>query len=939
MFRPGHGFPGFPTFQTRLRHARGCGEFAIRFLDALSRRLGLEPHERSLLLLMSALITSLLTAYTIAKVQRDATFIAEFGAGALPIAYIAVALASAGFVWIEGRLASRFTRFATGRMNQYAAIAFSLLAIPAFRTEPRWTAAAFYVWTGSQAMMLLPHFWVLALDVWDSRRARQVFPFLSGFGLVGGLLGGGFAGWISPILGPAALEWALAILLVVSFLLTRAVERHRHERAAPPTSTAAGSRWKIVRRSNYLQYLAAALALSVIVSTLVDFQFKFFIQDIYPDTVTLSRFLGKFYLILNALALIFQFGAVGWLLTRLGLAASTGLQPALVMIFSWWVALSTGWWAVVALRWVQGVVLQGIGKSSAEIYYMAVRPPERRRIKPAIDTLVERWSDAAVGVFLIVVLRVAGAALSVIAIATVVIAVGWLFVLYRLNRQYAKAFEQALSSRWIDAEGAAESMRVPGARRALEAALRSPDDSRAILALDLARYTHHPRIARAVLDNLDRPFPAVRAATLRAMESMRLRDDRNRAAALIQDPDDRVSRAAVSYQLAMSTRQVEFARTVLEGADTRLRGFMLDALLERPSEAPGAVTTAWLDRLMKSENVDERVLAARALGTMTAATRVPRLLTLLQQPSVEVRRAALQSAARRPSRQLLDVIIPLLVDPDLGYDARLAVAALRNAAIPALQPYLSGVRGIRAQAQAARALALIATPAALRALLRLVRSTDLTLRQLGLESASRIRVAVGRPVMPRSRVHKLFLRELREYRQWAAPSRLLVHHDAPEVRLLGESYREYAEMALERAFRALACWYDPKPLSGALERLKTRETGDDPPALEYLSHVLPRDVFRHLAGLFENPATPPGNQPEELHRGLAGWITNAWRSGDAWLRACAVRASRWAPDLDPSLFETADDDASSIVRAELKAIRTGTEEAPSWMLTPRPLSP
>jgi hypothetical protein len=55
----------------------------------------------------------------------------------------------------------------------------------------RLTTALFYVWTGSQAMMLLPHFWGLALDIWDSRRARLLFPLLAGSGLIGGLVGGG----------------------------------------------------------------------------------------------------------------------------------------------------------------------------------------------------------------------------------------------------------------------------------------------------------------------------------------------------------------------------------------------------------------------------------------------------------------------------------------------------------------------------------------------------------------------------------------------------------------------------------------------------------------------------------------------------------------------------------------------------------------------------
>ncbi len=76
----------------------------------LTRRLGLEPEERRLLALMGALVAILFCAYTIAKVQRDAIFLHEFGALALPYAYVAVALTSVVFVWLEGRVARRFTR-------------------------------------------------------------------------------------------------------------------------------------------------------------------------------------------------------------------------------------------------------------------------------------------------------------------------------------------------------------------------------------------------------------------------------------------------------------------------------------------------------------------------------------------------------------------------------------------------------------------------------------------------------------------------------------------------------------------------------------------------------------------------------------------------------------------------------------------------------------
>src|SRR5690349_5903519 len=140
-----------------------------RLVDFATRGFTLEAHERRLLLWMGLLVATLFGAYTIAKVLRDALFLSEFGALALPYGYIGVALAAAGFVWLESRVSLRFKLVGATRFNQYAAIGFSILAALVFPLARRWTTAVFYVWAGSQAMMLLPHFWALAVDVWDSR--------------------------------------------------------------------------------------------------------------------------------------------------------------------------------------------------------------------------------------------------------------------------------------------------------------------------------------------------------------------------------------------------------------------------------------------------------------------------------------------------------------------------------------------------------------------------------------------------------------------------------------------------------------------------------------------------------------------------------------------------------------------------------------------------
>ena len=896
------------------------GNIPARLLDALTRRLNLEEHERRLLLLMGALVAILFCAYTIAKVLRDALFLAEFGALALPYGYIAVALAAALFVWLESRVASRFKRVGATRFNQYAAIGFSLAAAAVFPLARHWTTAVFFVWAGSQAMMLLPHFWALALDVWDSRRARNVFPLLGGCGLIGGLAGGAYAAWATPVVKRDGLMWTLSGLLIVAHLLTRVIERHRARQTEPIAVAQTVSAWEIIRRSGYIKVLAAGLALSVIVSTLVDFQFKLYVQKLYPDPHALTQFFGKFYVGLNALSLVFQLSAGGWLMYRLGLGPATGLQPVTAIMFVTGLWLGAGWWIVLGVRWLQGVVFQTLGKSTAEIYFTAVRPHERRRIKPAVDTLVDRWSDAAVGILLIVLLRVIGVGESVLALVTVTFLTAWIVVIVFLNREYGRAFEQTLSSRWLEPDVPEDSMRIPSARKALMLGLKADDESRIVIALKLSERSGDKEIARTVKSCLRHPSPGVRAAAVEAMEAMRIRDEEGLIPGFLEETDEPLRRAAVRYILARGPRPAVLARAWLEGKDPVLRQLAVDALFDRPSEGRAALSLEWVDARLQAGTPEDLRVAARALGAMAGSAPVKRLRTLLASADIEVQRVALLSAARRPSPELLDALLPLLLLPELSYEARGAVTAIGARAVPALTALLDG-KGSRARALAARTLAHIASPRAVGSLMALAKSPEPGRRDLGFRALNRVRVETDKPVLPRSAAHKLFLRELAEYRRFLGLTRSLDGIAAPEVRLLADTFRESAESALRRGLGALACWYEPKPLSGAFERLNSREAGAAAPALEYLGHVLPHKVFGPVSRIFEEQ---PAKEPETAagaDEPLAESIRAAWQSEDGWLKACAVRASRHATGFDARLFATGGGD-NPLVLAELESLRS-----------------
>jgi len=632
-------------------------------LRAVARRLGLETDQQRLLVLMGALVAVLFGAYTIAKILRDALFLAEYGALALPYMYVAVALAAVGFVWLDSAVARASSRRNAVGFHQGLAIALSAAAAILHPIAPHWTAAAFYIWTGSQAMMLLPHFWALALDVWDSRRARTVFPFLACCGLFGGLVAGGVSAWTVQALGRDGLMWILCGLLVLAFVVTRVLEQYRARSGIVAQRVSTQSSWKIISRSPYIRVFVVSLALAVVLSTLVDFQFKVFLQHQYPDSHAMTRFLGKFYLGLNALSLLFQFSLAGWVLRRIGLGPATALQPVTAALFMVWVALSPVWWAVVSLRWLQSVVQSTLGKSTSEIYYTAIHPHERRRIKPAIDTLVERWSDAAVGVLLVVLLHVLGVSTHAIAVATLILAIVWLGTIVVLDRQFGRAFERLLSTRWIEPDETADVVRSPSARRALVTAMREGDVRRIVLALHLCRGARSADVAKTVRSCLGHASAAVRVAAVETMRAMALDDPAGTIAGFLHAEDEELRRAAVRYAVTVGKDRAAVARRLLDGDDADLRHFALDALVDLPRAPRGLLTTQWVRERLAAGTHEDLVLAARAAGAMEVRESPRWLRTLLAIDDVEVRRAALASARRRPTQELVDVILPLFELP------------------------------------------------------------------------------------------------------------------------------------------------------------------------------------------------------------------------------------------------------------------------------------
>lgn len=873
------------------------------------------------MVLAGLLIALLLGAYTLAKILRDSLFITTFGARSLPYGYIAVAAAAAIFIWSEPRLIRSLKHSTASTVAHATAIGATVATALLFPFEKHWLVAAFYIWTGSQLMMLIPQFWVLALDLWDSRQARTIFPILTGCGLAGGLAAGAFANQATARLGIEGLLWSMALLLVLVGLLHRWLVTWRSARLRLPVPGDSESRVRMLKRSSLLRFLILSLVLAVMISTLVDFQFKYLAERTFPDRQSLTRFFGTFYVVLNGSAIVGQFFLAGWILRNLGLAAAGSVQPATVLPLALTCIVSPIWSLVLALRWAQGVLFQTLGKSTTEIYFMAVRPPDRRRIKAAVDVIAERGADAFVGLFLAVLIAVSGVQLGLLAGLTACLAALLLVVQLRLHREYTHAFRDSLVGRWIPPEHAAESLRTAAARHALLEALESPDERQAILALEFCRVARFDAAATPIRACLKSPSLRVRAAAVRAMQALTVDDEEKLIPAFMTEEDESLRRAAVEYVVTQCEDPRAFVRDLLAGEGQALASSVLDVLDSHPRLATGALTLEWVDRHLRGTNADVRVSAARGLAHLRGPDAEARLRILVADPDLEVRRTALRAIAATGSRAFDAVLLPLLADRDLRSEARRALAAASDRVVPALERMALDQKGAGGDA-AARTLSLIASPAARAVLVRLARSEDPTLRHLGTRNLNRIRVARDEPVIARSLAHRLFLRDLGDYRQSRRRARTLAGASEPELRLLSESYAESADRALERACRALACWYEVSPLEGVYRKLRTGDSAAESQALEYLGEILPRREFRILRSM-ESVMPPMDDGGSSTRTELSECIVRAWEGGDAWLRACAIRATGVVPGIDLAGFELGEEngEGNPLVEAEIERLR------------------
>jgi AAA family ATP:ADP antiporter len=385
-----------------------------------------------------------------ASAARDAFFLANHPASALPGAVVISSMLSVAFLPVLARM---MARFGPAIVSPLAATMSALLLIAEWvlsGQRPELAALAVFVHTTVIGSALVSGFWSLFSERFDPHTARQLMGRVAGGAALGGIGGGllveraGAAGIELPNLLPMV---AIVQLLAAIGSRSLAGRRSRTTQAAP---TKPAESYSDLLASPYLRTIALLVILTAFVSTLTSFVLKAEAARAYIQSGELLRFFARYYLGVGLVGFVLQITLSRLSLNRVGLGMTIATLPAALGVAGLIAFATPMLWSLALLRGLDEALTNSLYRSGYELLYTPLAPRTKRHFKTIADIGFDRVGKlVGSGLVSLVISMFAATQVRILLAVTVIGSVATIIVAVRLSRGYVTSLAQSLRSRAI----------------------------------------------------------------------------------------------------------------------------------------------------------------------------------------------------------------------------------------------------------------------------------------------------------------------------------------------------------------------------------------------------------------------------------------------------------------------------------------------------------
>lgn len=874
---------------------------------------GLRPDERSVALLMALYHYLLLLTFYLLKPVRDSLFLAERGAMELPFVFI---LTTVLIIPVAG-LHTRFGQSVNlGRLIHGVSL-FLVVDIVALRWlitfEAAWVAYALYAWVSIYGVLVTSQFWLLANAVFTAAQAKRVFALLSLGAVLGALTGGEVTGLLVDELGVPSrdLLWLAAVLLVGTTGLVGLIRQHqpawmRDDAAEEQASTELGLQmaFNTLRGSRHLWIIVGIIALTVITTTVVDYQFKTLAVRAYENEEALASFMGRFYGRVSLAALVVQFVLAPYLIRWFGIGGALSFLPAVLAFGAVGMLLAPGLIAATLMRGSEQSLKHSIDKTGRELLFVPITMERKKRVKVFIDLFVDQGMQGVGGVLLIALTMGVGANVYELSAVVLVLIGAWAWFAMRARHSYTDQFRRKLRAQddYTRSQDDEADDGLPDAVSALidDLCARGEQQARAALGrLEEGEATVPVDALRALLDH---QAASVQAQAIRVLRKRGVTGLGEAVVTYLTDPDPDVQLEAARYMYSdVKDNRMRRLRQGLAHNDPRIRAVTVALIAEEGGPAErDLVTEDLLRELIEAPGAsvrEQRVQVARLLGVIDTPYRNELLLKLLRDEDPDVVKQAIDSAGQTTDRAFVRALLRRLADPAFEKAARAALAAYGMRILGTLYDHLTDPSVALA---VRRRIPFI--------LARQPVTEVVQVLQISLDHVpTPVRHAVVRAL---SRLHDR-TRTLRfdertidralhaEVRHYAALGQIVhLHHRSSHATTRGLSRTQLVALraeSLERVFRLLGLRFDQRDVYSAYRGITSHDPLLRSSAVEFVDNLIDWKTSRLLLPLLDDPEgrQAVGHAPGQFGLALPSWplaYTYMLQVDDPRLNAMALRA-------------------------------------------------
>ena len=392
----------------------------------------------------------------------------------LPLTYLGIAFAVSGVMYGYARVERRLRRDRTNSITLVLLIVITLVFRVALMDKSSAVYWAYFIWVEVFGTLLIVQFWSLATEIFHARQAKRLFAVIGGGGVLANVAVGFGVQASVHYIGTENLLLAICVYLIVALAMLQLLGREANLdlTAALQRPPAAGSRARRggasgqkqgVFATHHVRLIAAVVVLTYLVSTLVDYQFNVIVADAIPGIDARSAFFGAFFGITGVIGGFVQFFGTARLLERLGILSALLLLPCAMFCGSLailTVPLLPALFAATCTKGAENILRYTVNDATLQLLYLPVPAQVRGRAKALIDGILKPLSIGGAGLALALLMgqfeRLTGLPLGITLRVTDlswVVGTGlglWIFCVWALRREYLESLVQTLRKRRLN---------------------------------------------------------------------------------------------------------------------------------------------------------------------------------------------------------------------------------------------------------------------------------------------------------------------------------------------------------------------------------------------------------------------------------------------------------------------------------------------------------